>query len=158
MGSRHASSAHRESLSSVQVIRLALRTWSWILALVTVGAGVQYLWPGAPDTAPSLQLMERALSAHSMAPYGFGLASAGVLIAVGLLRGGPGGMSWDPRWCMAGHLLASLVNLFWAGCAVAVLLQGVATGVGVAQPAGYAALHCAGLLFTRWAAHIAGGD
>lgn len=158
MGSHHQPRRPQQSLSPDQVVRLALRAWTWTLALATIASGVQYLWPNAPDTAPSLQLMERALTVTSMLPYGIGLTFSGVLIAVGLLRRhGPSGLSWDPWWCMAGHAAGAGINLFWAGCAVGVLVQGNATGVGIAQPAGYAALHCIGLFFTRWAAQIGGG-
>lgn len=134
---------------------LALRTLAWILALQAIATGVQYLWPGVPDSAPTLQLMERFLHVGSMQPYGAAFAAAGLLICAGLLhRNRTAGLTWNPLWCMTGHAVAALINVFWAGCAVGVLVTGTATGAGITQPLGYAALHCAGLFFARWANYI----
>jgi hypothetical protein len=101
-----------------------------ILAAVLVGVGMPYLL-GGPASATSLVAMasiEPFPELGGMRGWGAVLTAAGVILATGQRT--------------AGHGLATLVLLVWAGCSLVTLLDGTATGAsGPVTLGGWAIVH-----------------
>jgi hypothetical protein len=93
------------------------------IAIVDAVQGLGYVF-GAPANAPSLLLMNDFVP---METWGLVLAVAGLALFA--------------RWHVTGFVLGGIVLSIWAAFAVAVLVNGTATGWGVAWPAGLALLH-----------------
>lgn len=109
----------------------------YILAAVSTGVGLSYAL-GGPATTASLVAMAEIQpfpEVGGMRGWGVVLVIAGLALVLGRV--------------VIGHGLAALVLLVWAGCSLATLINGTATGAsGPPMLGGWAALHI-WLLFAR---------